>query len=178
MTGARVRVEGAMGSRRARRNSILAPLAVVIACMMAAVLHAHAAPTTQEEPYVAGTHAFTYGFCATSPDNPTGSNIGAVCFEKTTGSRVDLTIVDQSGLPVGAVAVYIDLAGDPHGPIDEQGSRGWKICGAGRIPTVPDWYRLEVYVGDPLLGPVACATEGVEAVGIGTTGTVRATFRP
>lgn len=139
-----------------------ARLLVLAVALAASLSDSAVANTTVTKSYVGGPGWMTYvTFC--DHENPTSESIGVVCFPRTAADRVALTIVDESGLPVGARAIWVDPSGNwAYGP---------PFCGkSGQLPVARGWRQLNIYVGGPLetawyctgwFQPGAAATRGV-----------------
>lgn len=138
----------------------------VIAIGCALILSSFSPAFAATESYVVGAAGDSDGLCKEDPLNPTGQNIGAVCFAPASGSR-KLTITDVSTAPVGGYYVAVDSAGDPIGG-------AVSFCGQSGSFSLPSGTKqLVVYIGGPALGPLACIEEGYP--GIGTNGSVKYT---
>jgi hypothetical protein len=128
------------------------------------------ADTVRSEEYVAGFTGDSDGLCAEDARNPSGLNIGVVCIASTK-ERVKITIEDVSTLPVAGYYVFVNGAGAPLGS-------AVSFCGeSARVSILPGTATVVVYIGGPALGPLACLVDAEESYpGIGTVGTVRASF--
>lgn len=131
--------------------------------VLSSITTAHA--TTKNEAYVAGPAGDADGLCRTDPLNPSGLNIGAVCFPVTSAGSGVITITDASTAPVGGYVVAVNSAGAAIGSAVE-------FCGVS--PTFGysgSAKKIVVYIGGAALGPLACIDAGYP--GIGTNGNVK-----
>ena len=127
-------------------------------------------PLVREEPYIAGPVGDAEGLCAEDPLNPTGQNIGVVCITPAR-TRVSIAIIDATTLPIGGNYVFTDSSGAAIGG-------AIAFCGSISSKAVPSGAaKLVVYIAGPTWGPLACIVDNEDGYpGIGTNGTVRATF--
>ena len=127
------------------------------------------ATTTITEEYIGSTGYFSYATLCKS-DWGTPTNIGIVCFEQTDGDYVALSIHDESGLPTAGMAYFY---------VEGRATPQIRICGGEkvRVPVVPGWARLYVFVAGPVEAAWWCLGWG-EMGTPATRGFVRATFSP
>lgn len=149
---------------------VVAVLLALSALLPLARADASSHQTVKREDYVAGAAGDTDGLCRLDPANPSGLNIGTVCFVPAR-DRVVIAIDDATQMTVNGYYVFLDASGSPvMGPSP--------FCGRSPILYFPRSARnLTVYIGGPLLGPQNCMLDGTgDGTGIGTNGTVVATF--
>lgn len=145
-------------------------IALWLAALALAVPAPARADTTRTETYVAGFAGDADGPCRTDPTNPTGVNIGSVCFGNLGGFRsVYVDVNDQAPWLVGYWIGFLRPDRSSMG-----GTFGCKATPEYRaIP--PGAATLLVYITGPVLGPLECL--GRSSPGVGTVGSVVATLR-
>jgi hypothetical protein len=142
-------------------------VSVLAAAVLALAIPLASGAATKTENYVLGPVGDTDGLCRLDPLNPTGLNIGTVCFAGLSGTRARLVIEDATGIPVAGNYVFVTSAGDAIGGAVE-------FCEQIATVAIPSGAaRLVVYIAGPAFGPLACIDTG--SPGIGTNGLVRLT---
>lgn len=121
---------------------------------------------SKTKPYVGSVGYYSGATTVCDRHYGADTNFGQVCFERTPGRTVQITIEDESGRPVAGWAVFIGRDGNWVGD-------GTKICGKPlTLSAPPGWQYLDVY----LAGPVEAAFCAPNQASGATKGIVRATF--
>lgn len=140
-----------------------ASLSLLVVLTILATMAPASAGTVRED-YILGPVGDTDGLCRMDRLNPTGLNIGTVCFAKPSATSATLRIEDATGLPVAGNYVFVTSSGAAiGGAID--------FCQRTTLAVPSNASRLVVYIAGPAWGPTTCLETG--SPGIGTNGTVK-----
>ncbi len=167
-------------SRPVTRRSVLFPLLGIGLVALLGVTPAPASQHIQARDYIAGFVGDTDVYlCNDDPANPTGAGIGAVCFEPQR-KQVSMVIEDVTQETVAGFIVFLTEECDAVGSAtDGCGSSGViRFCGESPTTIIPQGTaQILVYIGGPALGSLECLVAGPQdSFGVGTVGTVTATF--
>src|SRR5687768_3772075 len=116
---------------------------VLAAAILTLAIPFSASAAVKTENYVLGPVGDTDGLCRIDPLNPTGLNIGTVCFTGLSGTRARIQIADLTEAPVGGNYVFLNSAGAAIGS-------AVAFCGQISSAGIPsNAAKLVVYIAGP-----------------------------
>jgi hypothetical protein len=165
-----------------RRSTRSRATALAVAGLLLATLApAQAAPVSKS--YTAGFISDTTPvLCDNDPGNPTGQNIGAVCFNVSPGDRFQITAEDLLVDPVGFFWAFMDQhwnttfgrpGPDPVNELTAPCTLCGFICAPITLTAPPGSVRIRVAPFGPIIGALECSAHG--SPGFGTTGVITKT---
>lgn len=150
---------------------------VALACLLALAGLASSANAgyarTEQAPYVGNNDVLRLtefdNVCVGGPHSLHAMDeVAGACFQpRATDSHVKIRIFDRTGLPVGGFFAFHTRSG---------AYVTGRFCGETAANVPSDTWTLSVVVDGALTGPYDCAPFAGDNVGIGTSGSIYATF--